>query len=175
MADALVRFLRFLSRACRILASIGAVFLAVRLAWLSGGDALGAVWADLRAGEGDEGQADADPDAKSAGDETSPPSVRPADSHRPNLDQLMAQHDAPTQAPLEPEARQTQAKVRRILVDLGPERSEVFVNGRSLGRVPFAGQVHCSDGDEIRIQVLPPEGIPLERKVSCRGAVILAR
>lgn len=56
---------------------------------------------------------------------------------------------------------------RQLLIDLGPPRSEVFVDGRPVGRTPFVGQVRCSPGREIRIQVVPARGLPLEERRVC--------
>src|SRR5690606_37722652 len=63
---------------------------------------------------------------------------------------------------------------RQIFVDFGPSRSEVFINGRNLGRTPFVGQVVCRTGEEIRIDVVPPEGLPQRRVGICQGTSLRA-
>lgn len=56
---------------------------------------------------------------------------------------------------------------RQILVDLGPPRSEVFVDGRRVGQTPFLGQVKCRPGREIQVQVIPERGFPLNETRVC--------
>jgi hypothetical protein len=64
-------------------------------------------------------------------------------------------------------------ETRTLLVQLGPARSEVIVNGRRLGETPFAGQWTCADGDALRVQVIPRLGAPLERTLRCGGVSML--
>ena len=66
-------------------------------------------------------------------------------------------------------------EVRTLLVQLGPPRSEVIVNGRRLGETPFAGQWSCVDGDRLKIQIVPREGVPIERALRCGGATLLVQ
>lgn len=56
---------------------------------------------------------------------------------------------------------------RQILIDLGPPRSEVFVDGRKVGQTPFLGQVKCRPGREIKIQIVPERGLPFEERRLC--------
>jgi hypothetical protein len=56
---------------------------------------------------------------------------------------------------------------RQILVDIGPPRSDVFVDGRRVGQTPFLGQVRCRPGREISIHVIPERGLPIEEKRVC--------
>jgi len=56
---------------------------------------------------------------------------------------------------------------RQILIDLGPARSEVYVDGRRVGQTPFLGQVKCRPGREISVQVIPERGLPLGEKRVC--------
>gem|GEM_PF-2321507 len=60
-----------------------------------------------------------------------------------------------------------QLTTRRLVVDMGPERAAVFVKGRRVGKVPYVGMVQCVDGERIRVQVLPPKGLPLEEWPMC--------
>lgn len=57
--------------------------------------------------------------------------------------------------------------LRSIVVDFGPPRSEVFINGRLVGQSPYAGQVACKDGDTVRVAVLPRSGAPITREMRC--------
>jgi hypothetical protein len=63
--------------------------------------------------------------------------------------------------------------LRRILVDVGPARSEVFIGKKNVGMTPYGGQIACTLGEEIKIQVLPPEGVPITRRLTCRGDTLL--
>ena len=46
-------------------------------------------------------------------------------------------------------------------VAAGPPGSEVYVKGRRKGTSPFVGDVVCTAGETITIEVLPPTGMPL--------------
>ncbi len=72
---------------------------------------------------------------------------------------LKAQGPEQTAAPL--------PRARRLLVDLGPARSEVYVNGVFAGRTPYLGAVSCAEGQVVRVEVLPPEGPPWQRQLRC--------
>jgi len=56
---------------------------------------------------------------------------------------------------------------RQILIDIGPPRSEVFVDRRRVGQTPFVGQVRCTPGREITIQVIPERGLPITETRIC--------
>lgn len=61
-------------------------------------------------------------------------------------------------------------KLRRIIVDLGPERSKVFINGMFVGETPYGGQLSCGSKAQIDLVVLPETGAPLRRSLICAGA-----
>ncbi len=63
---------------------------------------------------------------------------------------------------------------RTLIVNLGPPRSPVYINGVKRGQTPYAGDYSCRVGDEIRIQVLPRGAMPLEATATCGGSVIRA-
>jgi hypothetical protein len=67
----------------------------------------------------------------------------------------------------EPTAPAGPLSPRQILIDLGPPRSEVFVDGRRVGHTPFVGQVMCRPGREISNHVVPARGFPLEEQRVC--------
>lgn len=177
MAGLLVKGLRVISRAARQTASLGLLFVAVRFAWLAGGDVMQAWAADTEAlGSGDRGES-----SDSLTDEKPGPLDGLSDSmknsqHRPDLEELKDELDGGgNEGVLAPPKDEATAAPRRILVDLGAERSEVFVNGRAVGRVPYVGQITCREAEKITIEVLPPTGAPIRRKATCHGAIILAR
>lgn len=76
-------------------------------------------------------------------------------------------------APASAAAQQKKPEIRTLLVELGPARSEVIVNGRRLGETPFAGQWSCVDGDPLKIQVVPRQGVPITRSMRCGGTTLL--
>ena len=60
-----------------------------------------------------------------------------------------------------------------LAVSAGPPGSEVWVKGKRKGASPFLGDVVCKPDEEIKIEVLPPAGMPLEFARVCRpGAPI---
>jgi hypothetical protein len=58
-------------------------------------------------------------------------------------------------------------QIRSVVVDFGPARSEVFINGGPVGRTPYAGQVSCRLGDTFRVDVVPPKGLPIHKDMRC--------
>lgn len=102
-----------------------------------------------------------------------------APSGRSGLDQLLRSRDSSrdlssieelAEAAKEKKPERTaepQVHLRSILVDFGPPRSELFINGRKVGNTPYAGQIGCRDGDKIRVQVVPRVGLPLEKMMLC--------
>lgn len=91
---------------------------------------------------------------------------------RPQADRT-ASSSAEQTSRVRPKPRGTGAPKRRTLfVDLGPSRSDVFVNGVGVGRTPYAGTWSCRDGDEVGIVVLPP-GLspPIHTSASCGGSI----
>lgn len=74
-------------------------------------------------------------------------------------------HEAPTGLP-----------VRLMLsVVVGPERSEVYVNGRLLGLSPYLGDFTCKQGENLRIEVVPVRQPLLTRQAKCVGRTLLIR
>jgi hypothetical protein len=57
-------------------------------------------------------------------------------------------------------------------VTYGPPRSEVYVNGRVVGRTPFLGDMACKRGSTIHIQIVPDVEAPLTYDRECRGGTI---
>jgi hypothetical protein len=49
----------------------------------------------------------------------------------------------------------------------------VFIGKKNVGMTPYGGQIACTLGEEIKIQVLPPEGVPITRRLTCRGDTLL--
>lgn len=157
------------ARYARTAAAIGCLFLSVRFFWLTSEAAL------HRMNPHPEERSSTSPEQ-----ETSPPSsplldtVNKADNsaQRPDLSELRR---LAGEAPDPPEKKGAEKKQpRNILVDLGPARSAVYLNGRLVGKTPYGGQYACEEGKEIVIEVLPPTGAPLRRTAPCRGTAISA-
>lgn len=99
----------------------------------------------------------------------------PASDHRPDLEALKEGAKTgliPGKAPLD---ETSLPRRRRLLVDLGPERSVVYVNGTKVGRVPYGGHVVCQEGEKVKVEVLPPQGLPLTQFLVCLGESIESR
>ena len=60
----------------------------------------------------------------------------------------------------------------QLYVNVGPERSTVFVNGVRVGQTPFIGEVGCRTGDLVKVDVDPPAGAPQRFAGRCEGAVL---
>jgi hypothetical protein len=143
------------ARGLRNVASLGVVVLGVRFAWLALGDSATA----LAAGEAE---------APGAVPRREPGRRLDVKSVTDRLKDEV-QQDLPLQVP-----SPKKPELRRLLVDLGPERSEVFIDGHLVGRTPYVGQASCIEGAQLRIEVLPPSGAPITRKAECRGSTIVA-
>jgi hypothetical protein len=57
-------------------------------------------------------------------------------------------------------------------ISAGPERSEIYVNGRLLGHTPFVGDISCKTGMPLRIELVPPAGPPIVYQRECRGGML---
>jgi hypothetical protein len=59
-----------------------------------------------------------------------------------------------------------------LVIALGPERSEVFVNGVAVGQSPYVGDWTCRRDEPLRIDVLPPRGAPLHAERPCSPGTV---
>lgn len=159
-----VRVLWRIALFLRQIAALGALSLAVRVLWLS--VALGIAHGRTTRDESHETRRVEGGDRENGQGET----VQAA--HRPDLDELRSMvGNAPPEEKTEPPP--PVPVHRRILVDVGPARSEVFVGKTLVGKTPYGGQIACTSGEEIKVQILPPRGVPIERRVNCRGDTLL--
>ena len=155
------------ARAFRQLSSFGALVLAVRVLWLASADGLS--HARAKAPESHVGES---PTPAEALEDAS----RRKSPNRPDIDELKQLAGAAEGRPTDEESAAGPApRLRRILVDLGPERSEVYVGGSHVGRTPYGGQISCMLGEKLKIQVLPPRGVPVSREVVCQGDTVVVR
>lgn len=56
-----------------------------------------------------------------------------------------------------------------LTVQVNPPRSELRANGTLLGHTPFVGQISCELGQNVRLDILPPKGMPKRYEVPCLG------
>jgi len=54
-----------------------------------------------------------------------------------------------------------------LAVQAGPPRSELRVDGVLVGRTPYVGQITCERGRTVKIDVLPPTGMPKAYQIPC--------
>jgi hypothetical protein len=54
-----------------------------------------------------------------------------------------------------------------LSVQAGPARSELRVNGALVGQTPFLGQISCEQGQTVKLDVLPPKGVPKRYEIPC--------
>ena len=90
-------------------------------------------------------------------------------------DEMVGSKVAPV-AP-KPEAKaKSGASLRLMLsVTVGPERSEIFVNGTRLGLSPYLGDFTCKEGESLEIQVVPVHLPLVTRQAKCVGKTLLIR
>ncbi len=84
--------------------------------------------------------------------------------------------ETPPVAP-KPEAKAKSGAPLRLMlsVTLGPERSEIFVNGTRLGLSPYLGDFTCKEGESLEIHVVPVHLPLLTRQAQCVGKTLLIR
>lgn len=119
--------------------------------------ALAALWASVPTDGAS--PPEAPPRSASIALEPAPPSSAPLEAS--------ATSEAPARPVPTSPAELPPLRPRQILIDLGPPRSEVFVDGHRVGHTPFLGQVRCRPGREIAVQVIPERGLPLAETRVC--------
>lgn len=62
-----------------------------------------------------------------------------------------------------------------LSVSLGPPRSEVYANGKFLGKTPYVGSYTCRGDRPIKLQILPIEGPMIEVERACRGRMVTVK
>ena len=54
-----------------------------------------------------------------------------------------------------------------ISVRVGPSRSELRLDGVLVGHTPYVGQITCQKGRTVKINLLPPKGMPKDYEIPC--------
>ncbi len=104
----------------------------------------------------------------------------------PGPEPVAQKSEAPAPAPTSARARhkpaperataQSGAPLRLMLsVNAGPERSEIYVNGSRLGLSPYVGDYSCKQGEQLRVELVPPKGALVTRSAICEGRTLLIR
>ena len=62
-----------------------------------------------------------------------------------------------------------------LSVQAGPARSELRVNGALVGQTPFLGEISCEQGKTVKLDVLPPKGVPKRYEIPCLGGEMRLR
>ena len=100
--------------------------------------------------------------------------LRPMDGHlgaAPSV--FIREHATDMDAAVRPAASARIESVRAsLVVTAGPPRSLVYVRGRQVGKTPFVGEVVCVPGDPVKIDVVPPTGMPLTSEQPCHAGTI---
>lgn len=163
----LVRALRRAAFVFRQVAALGALILGVRILWLS-------AVAGIAHAQSKGAQAEKPTQSPNDQDDRVVSGLVP-NTQRPDLDELrsLVEKTSPSEVEIDPPP--AVPIQRRILVDVGPARSEVFVGKKNVGMTPFGGQIGCAEGEEIMVQVLPPRGVPIQRRVTCSGDTLLVQ
>ena len=54
-----------------------------------------------------------------------------------------------------------------LVVNVGPDRSELLINGVTQGHTPYVGEMGCQAGTVLRITVVPRSGMPKHFERDC--------
>ena len=54
-----------------------------------------------------------------------------------------------------------------LSIQVGAPRSELRVDGVLVGRTPYVGQISCQLGRTVKIDLLPPKGMPKVYQIPC--------
>jgi hypothetical protein len=54
-----------------------------------------------------------------------------------------------------------------LSIQVGAPRSELRVDGLLVGRTPYVGQIGCERGRTVKIDLLPPKGMPKHYEIPC--------
>jgi hypothetical protein len=74
-----------------------------------------------------------------------------------------------------PGPKRARAVVTRMMlvVSAGPARSQVYVQGSRVGGTPYVGDVSCAEGEPVKVDVVPPRGMPLSFTRRCQSGATL--
>jgi hypothetical protein len=59
-----------------------------------------------------------------------------------------------------------------LVVTGGADRSELRVDGVKVGQTPYVGEVTCRAGEVVRLELLPPKGLPSSHERKCLPGTI---
>lgn len=143
------------ARWSRQLAAMGLLLLVVRGTWLVSGEAIaGAAQGARNHARGEAGAQEGSADGG------------PQSPHQELIGTLKGEAKVSSKSAEEEVERPA---LRRLVVDFGPERADVYVRGSRVGQVPYVGQILCMKDELVKVQVLPPSGAPISRQVRCQS------
>ena len=59
-----------------------------------------------------------------------------------------------------------------LMISVGDDRAEVYVNGQLLGRSPYVGDFSCKPGEPLRIEVVPEKRVIKRFTRTCQGDAV---
>ena len=141
----------------------------VRLLWISAGETLGS----YEEPEGARATHSATPSSSASPTTRNVASSPAVVGTRADLKALRREHAPEVTADDFKPVERTARRRHKVVVDFGPDRSEVFLAGKKVGKVPYVGEFDCAEGDIVQVEVLPPSGMPLERTFTCSSGTLL--
>lgn len=79
---------------------------------------------------------------------------------------------APVPTPAGTQVKSGAALRVSLVVTGGPDRSELRVDGVKVGSTPYVGEVTCKAGENVRLELLPPKGLPIAHERKCLPGTI---
>jgi hypothetical protein len=101
-------------------------------------------------------------DAALAIEDKPPPPAQPASPGR----QRTPSSAGPAAAPTQVAAPGAPIRVQ-LMVNVGTERADVFVDGSKVGSSPFVGTISCNTGAKVDIEVVITKGVVYAYKRTC--------
>ncbi len=75
--------------------------------------------------------------------------------------------------PVKPAVKKGTSLRLSLLATVGPDRSDVLLDGVNVGQTPFVGDVTCKAGEKIEISIVPPKGMPKRYERVCEPGATL--
>jgi len=59
-----------------------------------------------------------------------------------------------------------------MMVSIGPDQSDVFVDDALVGQTPFIGDIQCRAKQDVAVRIVPRKGSPLAASRPCKPGVM---
>ena len=105
-----------------------------------------------------------------------------------SVDAALAERDRPTPSPPRPKIEASERPIIRadastivdpgqmlrvtMMVSIGPDQSDVFVDNAKVGQTPFIGDIQCRAKLDVAIRIVPTKGNTLDATRACKPGVI---